>query len=130
MIKQNRAFTLIELIVSIAIIAILTVVTLVSYGGVNKKARDSRRMADLQKIAIGLEMAKQVGATYPATLDMLKPNFMQSIPDDPKSGFLYYYSRLTNYTYTLDAYVEDLGSTTGIYESCGAATCNYRITNP
>ena len=50
--KNKKGFTLIELIVSITIIAVLTVAGVISYGGANKKARDNRRMADLEKIRI------------------------------------------------------------------------------
>ncbi|MFZ2153128.1 MAG: prepilin-type N-terminal cleavage/methylation domain-containing protein [Microgenomates group bacterium] len=127
--KRETGFTLIELIVVITIIAVLTAVTMVSFGGTNKRARDSRRMSDLQKMAVALELARQVGGTYPASADTLVPSYLQALPTDPKT-YDYLYSS-TNYTYTISAYMEDLGSTNiSPAGSCGTVTCNYRITNP
>jgi len=127
-------FTLIELIVTMTVIAVLTTLAMISFGGTNKRARDGRRVSDLQKIAIALEMARQVGNTYPVTSDSLVTGgYIQSWPTDPKN-YIYYYVRPTNYTYTVSAYMEDLGSTngTGSYgNNCGApGNCNYQIVNP
>ena len=65
--RRAGGFTLFELLVSISIIAVLTAIAVVSYGGLNKKARDSRRIADLEKIRISLESFRQIGSSYPAT---------------------------------------------------------------
>lgn len=136
--QTKQGFTLIELIVTMTVVAILTTMAMISFGGTNKKARDGRRASDLQKVAIALEMARQVGGTYPVASSGQAPSlvtsgFLQKWPDDPKS-YLYYYQRPTNYTYTLSSYMEDLGSTngTGSYgNNCGApGNCNYQITNP
>lgn len=135
MIKNKRGFSLIELIVVITIIAVLSTVALVSFGSTNKKARDSRRMSDMQKVAIALEMAKQIGRTYPPASGgqplNLVPTYLQTWPTDPK-GFVYYYTNPTAHTYTLSGYLEDVGSTTGSFgNNCSApGQCNYRITNP
>jgi len=109
---NNKGFTLIELIVSITIIAVLTVAGVVSYGGASKKSRDSRRMADLEKIRIALELYRSgTGSSYPATTGSLVPNYLQVIPVGPK-GESYTYLRTVgnNYKYTIDAIVEDPGS--------------------
>ncbi|MBP9817971.1 prepilin-type N-terminal cleavage/methylation domain-containing protein [Candidatus Shapirobacteria bacterium] len=131
----SGGFSLIELIVVITIIAVLSTVTLLSFGSTNKKARDSRRISDLQKVAIALEMAKQIGSTYPASNGSqpigLVPTYLQMWPTDPK-GYSFYYTSPTAYTYTLSAYVEDSANATGSYgNNCGApGVCNYQITNP
>ena len=137
--RKKSGFTLIELIVTMTVVAILTTMAMVSFGGTNKRARDGRRSSDLQKIAIALEMNRQVGSSYPtADVNGQAPNlvtgqFLQKWPDDPKA-YRYYYNRTSNYTYTLSAYMEDLGSTngTGSYgNNCSApGNCNYQITNP
>jgi len=110
---RNKGFTLIELIVVVTIIAVLTVVGVVSYSGTNKKARDSRRMADLEKIRIALELYRQgTGSTYPATLNLLVgSSLIQSIPTGPKgAGDTYVYTKTGSYTYTLTAGLEGIGS--------------------
>lgn len=121
----SRGFTLIELLVVMTVIVVISTVAMVSYAGSGKKTRDSRRMADLEKIRIALEMIKQVGNTYPESSDSLIPNYLQSWPVDPKQTAVYRYTQLTNYTYNLDAVVEDVGSTTGHY----IGGYNYRVTN-
>ena len=124
--KNKKGFTLIELIVSITIIAVLTAVGVVSYSGANKRARDSRRMADLEKIRIALELYRQsVGTSYPSSASLksnLAPNYIQSFPTDPKTGYDYTYSS-TGYKYTLTATVEDAGSS-------NVANWGYQVTNP
>jgi prepilin-type N-terminal cleavage/methylation domain-containing protein len=131
---MRRGFTLVELIVAITIIAVVTAVTVVSFAGTNKRARDSRRMADLEKIRIALEMVKQVGVTYPATgafSTVLVPDYIQSIPTDPKSNIYLYERGVTNYTYYLYAVMEDVGNTNYITGDKGCtATCNYRVGSP
>lgn len=110
---KNKGFTLVELLVVIAIIIIISTVGMASFSGSSKKARDSRRVADLEKIRLSLEMVRQVGLTYPATatvVSVLVPTYLQSWPSDPKANS-YTYNRVTNYSYTLDAVMEDLGST-------------------
>ncbi len=123
---NKKAFSFIELIVVIAIIAVLSMAAIISYGPVQKKSRDSRRVADLEKIRMALEMARQIGTTYPLLLSYLVDNnFIQSIPDNPK-GSAYNYSRLTFYTYEIGTSMEDLGST-NIPVSGGI---NYKVFNP
>ena len=126
---MKRGFTLIELIVVITIIAVLTAIGVVSYGGVTKKSRDSRRMADLEKYRVALEMARQVGSTYPADLNTLVgESLVPQILSDPK-GFAYKYVG-ANYSYNLYAQMEDLGSTNiSPMAGCGG-NCNYSVTNP
>jgi general secretion pathway protein G len=127
--RKINGFTLIELIVVVTIIAILSVVAIVNYGGASKKSRDGRRMADLEKARIALELYRQENRTYPALETDLAPDYIQQWPVDPTS-FQYEYSRLTNYTYVLSAHMEDLGSTTITEISGCGGTCNYQTKNP
>lgn len=124
--SKQQGFTLIELIVSVTIIAVLTVVGVVSFSGTNKKARDSRRMADLENIRIALELYRQgTGSSYPASLSSINvgTTYIQKIPTDPKYATEYTYQKLTGYTYTLQATVEDAGSS-------NFPNFIYRVTNP
>lgn len=130
--KKKNGFTLFELLVSISIIAILTAVAVVSFGGVNKKARDSRRMADLEKIRIALEAVKQAGTTYPVAVGNTAnlTDYLDKWPTDPKTKGVYVYVRSTGYVYRIGASMEDLGSTNTANFSCGSGSCNYRVVNP
>lgn len=47
---KKTGFTLFELLVSISIIAILTALATISYSAAQKKARDSKRIQDMQSI--------------------------------------------------------------------------------
>lgn len=60
---ENRGFTLVELLVVIAVIAILAVIGLTVFSGIQRNARDSRRKADINAIAKALEVNKGT-ATY------------------------------------------------------------------
>lgn len=61
--KNPRGFTLIELLVVIAIIAILAIIGMTIYTGVQTKARDARRQADVLAITKAFEVNKVQGST-------------------------------------------------------------------
>jgi len=128
--KSSQGFSLVELIIATTIMVVLSVVAMVSYSGTNRRARDSRRVADLQKLSMSLEMIRQVGNTYPTSLgSLVSGGYMESLPVDPKN-YTYYYIRNSNYEYYLEAQMEDLGSTSGSFGNNCGGICNYRITNP
>ncbi|MDD2225095.1 MAG: type II secretion system protein [Candidatus Shapirobacteria bacterium] len=121
--NKKNGFTLIELIVTVTIIAILTVMGMISYSGTTKKARDNRRMADLEKIRIALELYRQgTGSSYPAdgTLSTkLVPNYLQALPIGPKGeNYAGSYDQTgTGYTYIITTTLEETG-------------VGYSVTNP
>lgn len=61
---SNIGFTLVELIVVIAIIAILTAIGLVVYIGINEKSRDAARFADLAELNQAVYLAVQDANDY------------------------------------------------------------------
>lgn len=95
--KNKKAFTLFELLVSISIIAILTAIASISYGAAQKKARDSRRIEDMNGIQKAAEMYYgQNSYTYPKnTAAFINAGVLQQWPIDPK-GIGY-----TQYTYNV-----------------------------
>jgi prepilin-type N-terminal cleavage/methylation domain-containing protein len=70
--KDSRSgFTLIELLITIVIIAVLSglLLTVLNIGGLRAKARDSQRVADLEKIQAALEQFYSDYRRYPGETD-------------------------------------------------------------
>jgi prepilin-type N-terminal cleavage/methylation domain-containing protein len=61
--QKRKGFTLIELLVVIAIIALLATIAVVAFSGAQLKARDSKRMADVQSVVSALNSAYQDDST-------------------------------------------------------------------
>lgn len=99
---KKRAFTLFELLVSISIIGILIAVASLSYGVAQKKARDARRIEDMNAIQKAAEMYySQNNYVYPSsTLPFYQGStaVMQQWPIDPKGS-----SATVPYRYGTDA---------------------------
>jgi general secretion pathway protein G len=66
MIKRRQGFTLMELLITMGIIVLLMGVGVVSYTQTNKKARDSKRKADIESIRSALELYRTDQGQYPA----------------------------------------------------------------
>lgn len=64
---SNHGFTLIELLVVIAIIGMLSSVVLASLNSARKKARDARRLSDMNQVRTALEMKYYDGNQYPTS---------------------------------------------------------------
>lgn len=63
----KRGFTLIELMVVIAIICLLAAIVLMSVAGSRSKARDAQRLADVQELANSLELYANETGHYPVS---------------------------------------------------------------
>ncbi len=94
----QRGFTLIEMLVVIAIISILIGIGINTFTIAQQKARDVRRKADLRSIQTALELYKQDKGDYPTgvapyglgpiadepTKSEIAP-YLPTIPQDPKN---------------------------------------------
>jgi len=105
---QKRGFTLIEIMVVIAIIAILSAIVFAALNEARKKARDSDREADIQQIAAALQVWATANGRYPSAADgtctyttsfnpggclrvLVTSGLFTALPTDPVSGKKYYY---------------------------------------
>ena len=69
--KLQRGFTLIEMLVVIAIISILIGIGINTFTIAQQKARDVRRKADLRQLQTALELFKQDKGQYPGSFETL-----------------------------------------------------------
>lgn len=125
--KQQRGFSLIELVVVMSIIVLLSGVGFVSYTNANKASRDAKRKSDIEQIRAALEMYRTEEGSYPSTLGQLG-----------SSGYLPNYERYrdpkdTNLEYTYRTSSLSAACTGRKYEVCtnleveGSAYC---VCNP
>ncbi len=138
---KTRGFTLIELVVVMAIIAILTGLSVFNFNQARMKARDISRKNDLKQLQNALELYKneQFPQTFPAALASLTPTYIKVVPVDPKEKSLsgswtaYTYTQLTGLTYTLTACLENKGDPDKLLPEVLCASGNgviYQLTTP
>ncbi|OGM21056.1 hypothetical protein A2714_01855 [Candidatus Woesebacteria bacterium RIFCSPHIGHO2_01_FULL_38_9] len=157
---MKKGFSLIELLVVMAIISVLAGVSLLALRGARESGRDARRKADLAHIASGIEIYKADCRYYPNATALTAGSpligsgvgscsssnyYIQSVPDDPDStNFNYIYvplpsgcSSTSNCTrFQLWTLLEDVPTSnlcTGTYDcgqAAGTQACNFCIINP
>lgn len=145
--KRLFGFTLLELLIVIAIIGILTSISFVALNGARKQGRDGRRKSDLETIRSALELFKADCNLYPSSLPVGQLQgtaalgcspantnvYYQRKPTDPTTSLSYIYNRTSTTTYTLWTSLEDPGTAPAYCTSppsCGSATCNFCVVNP
>jgi prepilin-type N-terminal cleavage/methylation domain-containing protein len=86
-----RGFTLVELMISVAIVAIIASSGVVLFSSAQKNARITKRAQDLKAMQEALELYKQGTGAYPvqanwvciSSLSVLVPKYIGSLPSDP-----------------------------------------------
>ena len=141
--KSTAGFTLVELLVAMAIMAVVMAAALVAYSGTRATARDGRRKADLETIRSALELYRSDSGGYPlaAGYAVQLAGYISSVPKDPLDpARVYGYApqtcgSLTCPSYTLCAAMEQVtvadAQCTAAGANCGIGmTCSYATTNP
>ena len=96
--RKPFGFSLVELLVVIAVIGILVTVASIAYGNVREKTRDSERKEELKALKAALLMYYQDYDVYPNPgadlmsdstegvnwIPGLVPDYIRSLPKDPK----------------------------------------------
>lgn len=107
--NKKRGFTLLELLLTIAIAGIIAAIGLTTFPGILAKSRDGRRKSDLKIIASALEQFYSDQNYYPSNstglavnfssgsasnpwITDLSSNYLKSAIKDPRNGSTYYYS--------------------------------------
>lgn len=149
--QAQKGFTLIEILVVVAIIALLTSIALISLMSARQKSRDVKRLSDMTQMNTALEVFFAHNKGYPASIsgvpENMTPTFLTTIPKapTPADGYcealtnpLNYPANSYYYIHTGTSFVNGEGDTVWsdyIYYFClGQKTGNFdpgvRILNP
>lgn len=113
--KNITGFTLIELLVVISIIGVLASIVLASLNSARVKARDARRIADLNQIRTALNFYYDANNAYPpnnqwvystagsAWITGISPTYIATVPVDPLNIGTGPWNGGTNYDYAYGA---------------------------
>lgn len=94
MVSMKRGFTLLELILVVAIVALLSVLGAVSVSAQRKKANDAKRRTDIHELQVALEGYYTDHGRYPDQLPAAgqplvsvdgQTVYLRSVPRDPKN---------------------------------------------
>lgn len=84
--KNNRGFTIVELLIVIVVIGILAALVIVTYNGIQQKARDTERKTDIVALASHLEAYNATAGKYPTLANVNDTTFrtanMKGLPGD------------------------------------------------
>ncbi|MEO7364628.1 MAG: prepilin-type N-terminal cleavage/methylation domain-containing protein [Candidatus Saccharimonadales bacterium] len=67
---RSQGFTIVELLIVIVVIGILALLVITTYSGIQQKARNTKRQADMSAVQTQLEAFYQTNGYYPNLTDM------------------------------------------------------------
>lgn len=155
---NKRGFTLIELMVVMAILAILLGIGAGAFTTSMKKGRDTTRKANIRAITNALELYYNDKRKYPgddgsggmkgcgtdavpalcavngAFQDQNGTLYMQQLPTDPVSSQIYYYRSPSTSQFQIYARLENaqdpsIITPSGTVPSCGSGACNWGLSS-
>jgi len=128
----NAGFTLIEMLVVIAIIGLLSSVVVIGLSGARQKARDARRIADIRQIQNALEIFYDAVTGYPTTLTPLPPNVPRNDPQGNNYQYVGTGTGIFRDGYELGINLEGSDNATSVVTDCppGATTAPFFCVTP
>ena len=104
--RRCEGFTLVELLIVIAILGLLAAVGLPLYGQYLQQARQKTAMTEMRSLSDANEMYFGANGTYVSSLEELQPRYMRRVPTQDPWGNPYVYE-LAGGEYTLISYGAD-----------------------
>jgi len=129
--NKNKGFTLIEMLVVIAVIGLLASLILVGLSSFRTRGRDTRRVADTKEVQNGLELYYMKNGAYPivsggnasARWDSLRTSLtgagigINDIPQDPTAPTRSYDYQSDGQHYVVAVTIEDPDANTSLLSS-------------
>ncbi len=82
--KRRPGFTLLELLIVIAIVGILVAIGTASYASAQRRSRDTRRQSDMKAIQSAFEQFRSETGAYPSSCTIDAAFLPGGIPVDPR----------------------------------------------
>ena len=76
--NRSKGFTIVELLIVIVVIAILATLVIVTFTGIQQKARDSKRQTDINALNSHLAAFYASSGYYPTITDLKTPSWISS----------------------------------------------------
>lgn len=120
---RKEGFTLVELLVVVAIIGLLISISVINIRGTKQKGRDARRISDIKILQTGLALYYNDFRQYPVydgfitgtdalSTTLINAGAMNDVPIDPLNEtvglitYKYYYQSTQGKTYVVQYYLE------------------------